>query len=237
MQKNKAQGAMGLVASLFAMLIGGAMIMAPATADSSTSAGVSGSATAEEQCGWRLANAPSSVTLSAASEYELEDLDLTGSATAITAYSTGTDYSGNESGYSDCVMYGATLSPSVSLAVNTTTVNAVHATESGDTSMDFSFASGSAGAFSVAASGSAGCTADTWTVSSSISFGDTSAKDLMSLAENLVDSNLEQDADSNQKCGQDLIFTLTVPGGKTPDDPGGTYTFRDFSLITELVQN
>ena len=235
MQKNKAQGAMGLVASLFAMLIGGAMMMAPATADSSTSAGVTGSATAEEQCGWRLANAPSSVTLTAASEYELEDLDLTGSATAVTAFSTGTDYSGDESGYSDCVMYGSTLSPSVSLAVNTTSVNAEHSTESADTSMDFNFAS--AGAFSVAASGSAGCTTDAWTVSNSISFGDTDAKDLMSLAENLVDSNLEQDADSNQKCAQDLIFTLTVPGGKTPDDPGGTYTFKDFSLITELVQN
>ena len=236
MQKKKTASAIGLVSSIFAMLIGGGMIMAPATADSSTSAGVTGAAVAEEQCGWRLANAPTSVTLTAAGEYELQDLEMTGSAAAVTAYSTGTDYSGDESGYSDCVMYGTTLSPSVSLAVSGTAVDAVHSTESGDTSMDFDFSS--VGAFGVTATGSAGCTADTWTDVDSLTFTSTSAQDLMSLGVDLVDSNLDaSDGEGNQVCAQDLVISLTVPGGKTPDDPGGTYTFQGFSLITELVQN
>jgi len=92
MQKNKTGSAIGLLGSIFAMLIGGGMIMAPATAVSSTSAGVSGDATTEEQCGWRLDNAPSSVSLTAAGEYELADLDLVGTHNSVSAYATGTDY-------------------------------------------------------------------------------------------------------------------------------------------------
>ena len=235
MKKNFGS-AVALVTSLIAMLVGAAMITGPASAVSSTSAGVTGAATAEEQCGWRLANAPSSVTLTAAGEYELQDLDLTGTADSISAYSTGTDYSGDESGYSDCVMYGDTLSPSVSLAVSATAVDAVHQTESGDVSMDFDFSS--VGSFSVTATGSAGCTADSWVDADSIAFTSTTAQDLMSLAAANVDSNLDAaDGEGNQICSQDLSITLTVPGGKTPDDPGGQYTFQGFSLITELVQN
>jgi len=161
---------------------------------------------------------------------------MTVSAAAVTAYCTGTDYSGDETGYSDCVMYGSTLSPSVSLAVSSTAVDAVHSTESGDVSMDFDFSS--VGAFGVTSTGSAGCTADTWTDVDSLSFTSTSAQDLMSLGVDLVDSNLDtSDGEGNQVCAQDLVISLTVPGGKTPDDPGGTYTFQGFSLITELVQN
>ena len=239
MQKNKTASAIGLLGSIFAMLIGGGMIMAPATAVSSTSAGVSGDATTEEQCGWRLDNAPSSVSLTAAGEYELEDLDLVGTHDSVSAYATGTDYdSANFEGaaddFSDCVMYGNTLSPSVSVAVTSLAVTAEHESDDSDSSMAFDIGSGANdGSFTLGAVTSATC--ENWTEASSINFTSTAASDLMSLAEGNVDSNLESGED-NQICSQNLTLTLTVPGGKVPDDPGGTYTFGGFSLITELVQ-
>ena len=239
MQKNKTASAIGLLGSIFAMLIGGGMIMAPATAVSSTSAGVSGDATTEEQCGWRLDNAPSAVSLTAAGEYELQDLDLVGTHASVSAYATGTDYdSANFEGaaddFSDCVMYGNTLSPSVSVAVTSLSVTAEHESNSLDTSMVFNIGEGASdGSFTLGAVSSATC--ENWTEASSINFTSTAASDLMSLAEGNVDSNLEAGED-NQICSQNLTLTLTVPGGKVPDDPGGTYTFGGFSLITELVQ-
>ena len=240
MQKNKVGTALGLLGSVFAMIVGGGLLMAPATADSSTSAGVTGDATTEEQCGWRLDNAPSSVTLTAAGEYELSELDLVGSADSVSAYATGTDYdtanfTGADTDFSDCVMYGDTLSPSVSVAITALDVDAAHESVSGDVSMDFSIGTGEGdGSFTLAASSAAACA--NWTEATSIDFTTTAASDLMSLGEDNVDANLEN-GETNQICSQDLTLTLTVPGGMTPDDPGGVYTFSGFDLITELVQN
>lgn len=235
MKAKKALGA-GLVGLSLPMLVAGLSMVGPALgADSTdtTAAAIQSTVTTEDQCEWRVANAPGGLTLTAAGEYELNDLDLTASVTGLTVYSTGNTHDGDETGYTDCVFYGDVLEPTLTMEIDGTAVDG-YLTASGsagdaDTSMDFSIDGTNPMTI---------VTADTctdWTVASP-SLSTTTAATVMSIVTAVIDDNIESAAGGNQTCALDQTITLTVPGGKVPSSPGAGYTFAGPSLTTELTQ-
>lgn len=232
---NKKIGA-GLLAASIPGLIFAVSAVPVALGETSS---MSSSITTEEECTWKMLNAPSSLSLgpaTAGTEYEGVALDISASISDFDVHSTGNlDTSPTTTTHNECTFYGAgnRTRPIVTMAIEDGDFGATYgASPTADAAMDFSL--DAANALDIVWGGTA-CDAK-WT-KSTLGLHATGLSGIalqIPTVTDVTDPIADANAGSNDRCLDSVSFTVTIPANKKPASPGATYTFTGPQLTTTL---
>lgn len=193
--------------------------------------------TTEEECTWVMMNAPSSLTLApsdASAEYEGVALDIQATVTNFDVHSTGNlDTTPSLTEHNECTFYGTgnVTRPIVSMAIGDGDFTATYG-GTADTGLDFSLDADNA--FDIAWVGD-DC-AVKWTQSGLNLHATalTGTAVTIPVIGDVTDPVVDAVAGSNDRCQDDLSFTVTIPANMKPASPGADYTWTGPTLTTTL---
>ena len=233
MKKNKGAGL--LAASILGLIFSiGAMPVALGE-----TAGMSSSVVTEEECTWKMMNAPSVITLSptvGGSEYEGVALTISATLTDFDVHSTGNlDTTPSLTEHNECTFYGTgnVTRPIVSMSIGNGSFTATYGdSNTADNALDFDLDADNA--FDITWSAS-DCAAK-WTQSGLNLHATALTGTLVTipLIGNVTDPVADANPGSNDRCVDDLAFEVTIPANRKPAAPGETYTWTGPTLTTAL---
>ena len=192
----------------------------------------------EEECTWVMMNAPSSLALEPAvsgTEYEGVALDISVTSTDFDVHSTGNlDTTPTLDSHNECTFYGEgnVTRPVVSMTIGDGDFTATYDSGTADAALDFELDADNA--LDIAWSGD-DCDA-IWTQSglNLHATGLTGTLITIPLIANVTDPVADGLAGSNDRCVDDIGFTVTIPANMKPASPGATYTWTGPTLTTAL---
>lgn len=194
-------------------------------------------------CGWYVSGVDESVELSNASgmEYVGNDYELSGqNSQPISIFFSGTSAPDDR-----CSFYDDEKGVEVNVTWSGTTFTASGADHSldfaaGDPLEDAASNDGDPSTFNITYTKD-GCNGD-WTAGDSVKISDLSTPPLVpaSIANMSVASNYSPTLKSGAtfaSCDLNASYSAWLPGGKTPSNPGGSYSFTGPTLTTEVTIN
>jgi len=201
-------------------------------------AGMSSTIVTEEECTWKMMNAPSSLALTPADpdeEYEGVALDVSSTASNFDVHSTGNlDETPSLDAHNECTFYGEgnVTRPIVTLSINSGDFTAAHG---GTADADLDFSLDADNALDAAWSGAA-C-AEKWTRSDLNLYTGALSGTLVTIpvVTDVTDPVSDNVAGSNDRCTANVGFTVTIPANMKPDAPGESYVWTGPTLTTALT--
>lgn len=236
-QMNKKFGASLLAASVPGLIFSISAVPMAMGVD----AGMSSEIVTEEECTWKMMNAPSSLALTpavAGTEYEGVALDISATTTDFDVHSTGNlDTTPALDSHNECTFYGTgnVTRPIVSMAIGDGDFTATYddsGTATADAGLDFALDADNA----LDIAWSAGDCDAIWTQSGLNLHATALTGTLVTipLINDVTDPVADGLAGSNDRCVDDIGFTVTIPANMKPDAPGKTYTWTGPTLTTTL---
>ena len=194
--------------------------------------------TTEEECTWVMLNAPSDFELEpsdAGAEYEGVALSISATITNFDVHSTGNlDTSPTIDSHNECTFYGEgnVTRPIVSMTIGDGEFTATYASGTADVALDFELDGDNA--LDIAWSG-VDCDA-IWTQSGLNLHATALTGTLLTIPVigNVTDPVADGLPGSNDRCLEDIGFTVTIPANMKPASPGATYTWTGPTLTTAL---
>ena len=232
-------------ASLLAMSLAGLVYVVSAVpgamgSEGDQDAGMESVITTEEECTWKLLNAPSSISLTNADpDAEYEGLEMTVSATIenFDVHSTGNmDESPSISAHNECTFYGTgnVSRPIVDISINAGSFSASAENGGADANLDFTTDVSNALDFSWA---DQDCDALVWTQSEPSLYSGSLSATLLEITDvnAVTDPVIDGLEGSNDRCLDDLSVEVVIPANMKPLYPGEQYTWSGPTLTTALT--
>jgi len=201
-------------------------------------ANMSSSILTEEECTWVMMNAPSSLALApavAGTEYEGVALDISVTSSDFDVHSTGNlDTTPTLDSHNECTFYGEgnVTRPIVAMTIADADFTATYDSGTADTNLDFSLDADNALDIAWSATD---CNVK-WTQSGLNLHASALTGTLLTIPVigNVTDPVADGLAGSNDRCQEDIGFTVTIPANMKPASPGQTYTWTGPTLTTAL---